>query len=75
MNITIKQHDSIQSMQEWDKIQQVKQMTCAEVRRLIFKDAEPCEHVGMLDYVAQAIVECDHFTRELTDWAYMTLDK
>ena len=75
MKVTIKQHASIQAMQEWDKMQDVKQMTSAEVEKMLFSGAEPWEHVAMPEYVAQAIVECDHFTRELTDWAYMTLDK
>jgi len=73
MKVTIKQHASIQAMQEWDKMQDVKQMTSAEVEKMLFSGAEPWEHVAMPEYVAQAIVDSDHFDRGLKDWAFMTL--
>lgn len=73
VTITIKQHESIQAMQEWDKMQEIKQMTSAEVNGLIFGDAEPWEHVSMPEYVAQAIIECDHFSVDLKEWAWDTI--
>lgn len=52
----------------------VMNMTSSEVNKLIFGSAAPNEHVAMPLWIAEQIVQCDHFDHHLMDWAFWTLE-
>ena len=52
----------------------VSGMTTTEVYRLIMGDAAADEYVAMPMNIATQVINGDHFSRELKDWAWMTLD-
>lgn len=56
-----------------EQMQDIRNMTSKEVYSLIFKDKEPWEHVSMPEWIAEQVLEMDHFERSLKDWAWQTV--
>jgi len=61
----------------WDRYskEDIKGMTETEVDRVIFSYNlnKPWVPVGMPEYVAQAVLECEHFSWSMRKWAHETL--